>query len=61
MSEDKTDERIKYKPKPGSLIPFEEKLKEYEKITGDERIIKSAWEKIEEYATRFVWMCLTDI
>ena len=61
MPENGSDERIKYKPKPGSLIPFDEKLKELEKITGSEEIIKDSWEKVEEYATRFVWMCLTDI
>jgi hypothetical protein len=62
MSESQThDKRIKYRSKPGVLIPFEEKLKEYGSITGDADIIKKAWEDIEEYATRFVWMCLTDI
>ncbi|NIS69901.1 MAG: hypothetical protein GTO12_13410 [Proteobacteria bacterium] len=55
------DERLKYKPKPGVLVPFEEKLKDYEKITGDEDVIRKAWENIEEKATRFVWMVLTDI
>ena len=61
MSSNETDKKIRYNPKPGSLIPFAEKLKEYEEITGDEEIIQNAWEKVEEYATRFVWMCLTDI
>ncbi len=55
------DERIKYKQRPGVLKPFEEKLKEYEEITGDKDVIKKAWENIEVYATRFVWMVLTDI
>jgi hypothetical protein len=61
MSENVSDDRVRYKPKPGSLIPVEEKLKEFGKVTGDEEIIKNSWEKVEEYATRFVWMCLTDI
>ena len=61
MPENGSDKRVKYKPKPGSLIPFDEKMKEFEKITGSEEIIKDSWEKVEEYATRFVWMCLTDI
>lgn len=58
---------IKYRPNPGVLIPWEEKLAELNRgtdsgsITGDPRIIRKAWENIEEYATRFVWMCLTDI
>jgi len=55
------DERLKYKPRSGVLIPFEEKLKEYEKLTGDQDVIRKAWENIEVYANRFVWMVLTDI
>lgn len=55
------DERINYRPRPGVLIPFEEKLKEYGGITGDEDLIRKAWENIEVHATRFVWMVLTDI
>jgi hypothetical protein len=55
------DERIKYKPRPGVLKPFEEKLREYEGMTGDEDVIRKAWENIEVYANRFVWMVLTDI
>jgi hypothetical protein len=58
---------IKYRPKPGELIPWIEKLDELNalnesgSITGDPEIIRKAWEDIEQYATRFVWMCLTDI
>ena len=55
------DERLKYRPGPGELQPFEEKLKEYRGITGDEDVIRKAWQNIEVYATRFVWMVLTDI
>jgi len=55
------DERLKYRPQPGELQPFEEKLKEYGAVTGDEDVIRKAWENIEVYATRFVWMVLTDI
>lgn len=50
----------KLKPKPGELIPWEEKIKEYEQILGDEKILKKAWEEIEVLANRFVWFCLTD-
>jgi hypothetical protein len=55
------DERLKYRPKPGVLQPFEEKQKEFGQITGDEAVIRKAWENIEVYANRFVWMVLTDI
>jgi hypothetical protein len=61
MAREISDNKIKYRPKPGSLIPFDEKIKEYKGITGDPEIVRKAWENIEEYATRFVWMCLTDI
>ena len=58
---------VKYRPKPGELIPWVRKLEELNKgtdsgsITGDPEIIRNAWENIEQYAARFVWMCLTDI
>jgi hypothetical protein len=58
---------VKYRPKPGVLIPWEKKREELEAlsggkgITGDPEIIRKAWEDIEAYAARFVWMCLTDI
>jgi len=55
------DERLKYRPKPGVLKPFDAELKEYEAITGDKDVIRKAWENVEVYATRFVWMVLTDI
>lgn len=62
MSEVKQkDDRLKYKPKPGVLIPFEEKEKEFEKIMGDREIVKTQWENVEAIANRFIWMCLTDI
>lgn len=52
---------VKYKPQPGVLRPFDEKFKEYGGITGDEDVIRKAWENVEVYANRFVWMVLTDI
>jgi len=32
-------------------FPIEEKLKEYEGITGDKDLIRKAWENIEQRAT----------
>jgi hypothetical protein len=55
------DKTVKYKPRSGVLRPFDEKLKEYRGITGDEDVIRKAWENVEVYANRFVWMVLTDI
>jgi len=54
MSEDKI------KVKPGVLIPWEVREKEYEKILGDKEIIKQEWERIEVIANRFIWAILTD-
>ena len=48
------------KPKPGELIPWEQKEKEIGKLTGDKDLIKSQWDKIEELANRFIWAVLTD-
>jgi hypothetical protein len=61
MARETPESRIKYRPQPGSLIPFDEKIREYKGITGNPDIVRKAWENIVEYATRFVWMCLTDI
>ncbi len=48
------------KPKPGEIIPFEVREKEYKKIMGDKELIKKEWEKIEVIANRFIWAILTD-
>jgi hypothetical protein len=50
----------KTKPEPGALINWKERKNEYKKITGDEKIIKKEWEKIEILANRFIWSILTD-
>jgi hypothetical protein len=50
----------KIRVKPGELIPWEVREKEYEKILGDKEIIKKEWEKIEILANRFIWAILTD-
>lgn len=53
-------DKNKLNPKPGELIPWEIKEKEYEKITGDKKLLKSQWEKVELIANRFIWAVLTD-
>lgn len=45
--------------KPGVCIPWEEKVKEYEKIMGDEKIVKKVWEDIDAMAYQYIWFCLT--
>ena len=53
-----TEEKIRVKP--GELIPWKVREKEYEKILGDKEIIKKEWERIEILANRFIWAILTD-
>ena len=50
----------KVKVKPGELIPWEVKEKEYGKILGDKAILKQELERIEVIANRFIWAILTD-
>jgi hypothetical protein len=52
-----TDEKIE--KKPGVCIPWEEKVKEYQNITGDEELIKRVWEDIDTMAYIYIWFCLT--
>ena len=52
------DEKVKEAKKPGVCIPWEEKVKEYEKIMGDEEIVKKVWEDIDTLAYVYVWFCL---
>ena len=51
----------KIKVRPGTLIPWEQRVKEYEKILGDKEILKKEWERLEVLANRFIWFCLTDL
>jgi hypothetical protein len=46
------------KTKPGVCIPWEEKLKELPKITGDEQLTRRIWEDIEGLGNMFIWQCL---
>ena len=45
--------------KPGVCVPWEEKIKEYEKITGDKELVKKVWEEVDDLAYQYVWFCLT--
>ena len=47
-------------PKPGELIPWEEREGEIKEIMGDKQIIQKEWKKIEETAYKFVWGSLID-
>ena len=43
---------------PGVCIPWEEKIKEYEKIMGDEQIVKKVWEEVDGMAYQYIWFVL---
>ena len=47
------------KKKPGVCVPWEEKVKEYKKIMGDEEVAKKVWEDIDDLAYQYIWFILT--
>ncbi len=51
-------EKEKSIPKPGACIPWEDKIKELPKITGDEKLIKDTWENIDALGYMYIWQCL---
>jgi hypothetical protein len=54
MSEEKKQE----KRPPGSCIPWEEKEKEFPKITGDRELVKRQWEEIDSLGYTYIWQVL---
>ncbi|MEM2702040.1 MAG: uroporphyrinogen decarboxylase family protein [Candidatus Bathyarchaeia archaeon] len=48
----------KSRVKPGVCIPWEEKRKELQRISGDENLIKKIWEEIESFGYLFIWQIL---
>ena len=53
-----SDEKEKKAKEPGVCIPWEEKVEEYGKIMGDEKIVKKVWEDIDTLAYLYIWFCL---
>ncbi len=53
-----SDGKEKNSKKPGVCISWEEKSKEYEKITGDKEIVKRVWEEVDDLAYQYIWFCL---
>lgn len=51
-------EQNKIVPKPGECIPWEVKRQEFEKIKGDEEVIKKTWQDIDQLAYMYVWHVL---
>jgi len=44
---------------PPVIFSWEEKKKEYEKILGDEEIVKRMWEEFDMLTYMFVWFVVT--
>ena len=48
-----------WEPPPRSVItPWEDKLKELGEVTGDEKLIRDSWEKLEHMAFNWLWTWL---
>lgn len=54
----KMSNQAKTAKNPGVCISWEEKVKEYEKIMGDEKIVKKVWEEVDALAYQYIWFCL---
>ena len=48
----------KTKVKPGAVVPWEDKLKELQEISGDKEIVKRIHENIDGLAYVYIWHCL---
>jgi hypothetical protein len=51
-------EEEKPRIKPGVCIPWEKKLKELPKISGDKQLLQKVWEDIDALAYLYIWQCL---
>ena len=51
-------EEQKAKKEPGVCIPWQEKIKELPKISGDEKLICKVWEDIDALGYMYIWQCL---
>lgn len=42
-------------PDPGVCVPWKVKLEETGDLPGNEEIVKTGWEKLDEFAYNFIW------
>ena len=42
----------------GVCIPWEQRVKEYEKILGDKELVKRIWQQTDMLAYLYIWACL---
>ena len=43
---------------PGVCTPWEEKVKEFPKMSGDEQLVQRVWEDTDSLAYMYIWQCL---
>jgi len=48
----------KTKRPPGVCIPWQEKLKELPKISGDKELVQKVWQNIDALGYMYIWQCL---
>ena len=51
-------EKKEIEKKPGVCIPWEEKVKEFPKISGDPELVKKVWEDVDSLGYIYIWHCL---
>ena len=44
--------------RPGVCVPWEEKLKEWPPINGDQEMVKRVWEEIDALGYMYIWQVL---
>lgn len=44
--------------KPGVCFPWEEKIKDLPKLSGDPELVRKVWEEIDLLGYIFIWHCL---
>jgi predicted RecA/RadA family phage recombinase len=52
------EKQEKQERRPGVCIPWEEKVKELPKISGDEKLVRKVWEDIDALGYVYIWQCL---
>ena len=51
-------EHDKPKLQVGECIPWEQRVKEYARILGDEEVVKKVWKETDMLAYLYIWACL---
>lgn len=51
-------EEQKPKREPGVCIPWQEKMKELPRLTGDKELVQAKWEELDALGYVYIWQCL---